>query len=274
MAPEVRTISPADAELLLAFNTHNRSANPNTIKRYAQTMRNGEWTLSNDIICIGADGVLMNGQHRLSAIVESQTEQEFWVWEGCPAEALMAMDMGKRREAADVATLSGVAISKAHAKALRLIGTDWSQRSTITATPGELITLNNEWATYLELAQKGLPTYHKTHALLVAAVAEAWHWCGSEVEKGVKAYDFIGIMIENTPHQDRPVDSKGADYIPCQYHRWVNQLAKGNKRLSAFSHYKIILNGLQAYLNDQNWGSAKQFNVAEAPMCASIFNRF
>jgi len=136
MAPEVRTISPADAELLLAFNTHNRSANPNTIKRYAQTMRNGEWTLSNDIICIGADGVLMNGQHRLSAIVESQTEQEFWVWEGCPAEALMAMDMGKRREAADVATLSGVAISKAHAKALRLIGTDWSQRWQPLPRPG------------------------------------------------------------------------------------------------------------------------------------------
>jgi hypothetical protein len=65
-------ITPELASSLLETNSNNRNLSKGTVEAYANDMLAGNWDESvGDAISIDTDGVLRNGQHRLSAIVLS-----------------------------------------------------------------------------------------------------------------------------------------------------------------------------------------------------------
>jgi len=271
MTATKQSISPEQASVILERNTHNRIASKATITRYAATMQRGEWKLSNDIICISPDGVLMNGQHRLKAVEESGTTQEFWVWENCPQEALLTMDLGRKRDASDTATLSsGNKISKAKAKALRLINTNFHDRVTITATPNQLILWWEKIGSEIDLAAQMLPKTGPQHSLFIAAATEAINSNPGSIDK---VADFFGILTDLAPATDRPLETQGADYIPFQMNKWMTSLHKSNQRFSSFAQYKMLLNALNAYVLGISWGTAKNCDVAKRTPSLPMFNR-
>ena len=49
----------------------NRPLSKKTVKKYAEAMKKGGWVLNNDAICIDDSGALINGQHRLEAVIVS-----------------------------------------------------------------------------------------------------------------------------------------------------------------------------------------------------------
>lgn len=72
MKLEVKKITPDMAREMLEANTHNRRLDAKTVSAYALDMKNGRWEIDSPTpITIGEDGVLKDGQHRLSAVVES-----------------------------------------------------------------------------------------------------------------------------------------------------------------------------------------------------------
>lgn len=248
MAPVIKTISPADAERLLAGNTNNRSLNKAAVNRYAAAMARGEWRLGNDAICIAVDGRLLNGQHRCHAVILSQTTQQFLVREDVEPDDLKGMDQGNRRTGADIATLLGHPITAAQQRALRLLGTDWSFTTMIaTPTVDMLIALEEEWRPYLDAASKTLLWHRRNAGIPTAAAAEALRWPLLE-DRAPMIADFFSITWDNTPATDRPTDSKHADFIPCQLHRYVNSLAKGKNQLRKYTQYKVVVTCLHAYL--------------------------
>ena len=63
-------------------------------------MRQNSWTLTSDAIAFDEDGNLIQGQHRLNAVVKTGLAQVFWVAYNFPAERLKAEpDSGSKREA-------------------------------------------------------------------------------------------------------------------------------------------------------------------------------
>lgn len=123
----VEKIGPDDAEALLARNYQGqRAIRDQTVKTYIDDMENGRWTLSNDAITVDVEGRLINGQHRLSAVLRSGTTHEFLVVRGLPTETYDAMDTGKRRSLVDRlramgeknVTIVGSALVKVRAYAL------------------------------------------------------------------------------------------------------------------------------------------------------------
>lgn len=73
-----------DAELaqyyLDKYNTNNyRKINTRTVDAYAKKMRDGEWFPSQSYITIDTNNVLINGQHRLAAMVKVGIEVESFV---------------------------------------------------------------------------------------------------------------------------------------------------------------------------------------------------
>lgn len=85
----------------------NRRFNQATADGYARDMAAGNWTLTNDAITFDRDGHLRNGQHRLTAVVESETTQPFLVLRGLPPENQANMDTGRKRTVADALHLRG-----------------------------------------------------------------------------------------------------------------------------------------------------------------------
>lgn len=263
MNTEIRKVSPELAADLLAKNTANRAINKRAVARYADAMQRGAWRVGNDAICVGSDGILLNGQHRLSAVVESGATVEMLFRSDVDKSDLFAMDQGNKRVAADIATLTGHSMTRSQAKALRLLGTDWQSRATI-AVPAvdELIELDQEWSIYLEHGTKLIVPTKRTLAIPVAAAAEAMRWQHLDGRQQMVA-DFFSIIWENTPAADRPTDSKGVDFIPCQFHRYVNGLAQKNKQLRRYDQYKLVVTGLHAYMTGQTMTRASKMDVTE-----------
>jgi hypothetical protein len=92
--------------MLLDKAAPNRSISNMLVLKYAVAMLDGDWHNIGDPIRLDERGRLSDGQHRLSAIVESETVQEFTVMEGVPLEqTIMAVDMGRKRSIVDILTI-------------------------------------------------------------------------------------------------------------------------------------------------------------------------
>ena len=64
-------VTPSLAERYLKRNSVNRNISQSVVDRYARDMRNGRWEQNGDVIRFDASGSLRDGQHRLTAIVQS-----------------------------------------------------------------------------------------------------------------------------------------------------------------------------------------------------------
>lgn len=103
-------ITPEMAETFLQNNINNRKLSANHVKGYEDLMKKGKWTLGNDAICFRADGVLINGQHRLAAIRECGIPQVCII--ALNAETNPNMDRGKGRSDADNLRMEGKIMNK------------------------------------------------------------------------------------------------------------------------------------------------------------------
>jgi hypothetical protein len=100
-------ISPALAGKLLALNTHNRPIRQADVADWKRKMLSGEYRPTHQGIALDTNGVLQDGQHRLTAIVELDVPQIAWVAVGMPPDNFTVTDAGRNRTYADVLSLSG-----------------------------------------------------------------------------------------------------------------------------------------------------------------------
>lgn len=104
---EVRTITARLAAGWIELNTRNRPLNRHFITELAGRMLRGEWQLNGEAVKLSETDQILDGQHRLWALVEaSQTDPdvriETFVIFGLPPETQDTMDSGRKRTLADV----------------------------------------------------------------------------------------------------------------------------------------------------------------------------
>lgn len=115
---EVMEIGPKLAEQLLARNSGNRALRKGRVKALAKEMTDGRWMLNGEAIKIGADGRLLDGQHRLAAIVQSGVTVQTLVIRNVEDEAFVTFDSGLARSAGDMLRSAGVEASAVAVAAL------------------------------------------------------------------------------------------------------------------------------------------------------------
>lgn len=100
---EMTTITPEMAENWLeTANTSNRNLRNRFVDLLTGAIQRGEWQVNGDAIKFDFNGKLLDGQHRLWAIVLADQPVETLVITGLPPETQDTMDMGVRRKLADV----------------------------------------------------------------------------------------------------------------------------------------------------------------------------
>ncbi len=102
---EVVDLTPAAARDILDGNTRNRSLRRDYVRQLAGAMERGEWLVNGEPVQVAVDGTLLNGQHRLSAIVESGVTVPMLLVRGLPVASQKTMDVGTRRTLSDVLAL-------------------------------------------------------------------------------------------------------------------------------------------------------------------------
>lgn len=100
-------ITPAMAKEYLQHNTANyRSLNKYRVLSYSEDMKNGKWQFNGEAITFGKDGRLLNGQHRLHAIVKAGVPVEMLVIFGLD-DGVNIYDIGGGRSTAQIAKARG-----------------------------------------------------------------------------------------------------------------------------------------------------------------------
>jgi hypothetical protein len=110
MSHEKILVTPEIAKGYLAKKSNFQRAISNAIvDRYAESMKRGEW-LCTPTHCVGisSDGFIVDGQHRLSAVVRSGCSVEMWVMRDAPPEIFSVIDQGRIRNVAQIAKMRGL----------------------------------------------------------------------------------------------------------------------------------------------------------------------
>lgn len=121
MKPEIKNITPKLAAQWLEANRNNRKLSDAHVAALSREMRSGRWKLNGDMIRRDLDGNLLDGQHRLAAVLRSGVTIRSWVMCGVPADVFDTIDVGKRRSAADTLSCLGEKDARTIAASLTLI---------------------------------------------------------------------------------------------------------------------------------------------------------
>lgn len=116
-------IAPADAERWLDKNESNRNTRARVVSAYARDMENGRWQATGETIKFDIHGNLLDGQHRLSAIIASGKPQRLLIVSGLEPSVRGVIDTGAPRTGGDALRMHGIGGSNpmALAAAARLL---------------------------------------------------------------------------------------------------------------------------------------------------------
>jgi hypothetical protein len=98
---EVMQITPTDAAAWLKANCKNRPVRKRHVQSLADQMKAGQWQLNGQGIVISHDEQVLDGQHRLLAIIECGLTIPSLVIYGITPEAFKTIDTGAVRSGAD-----------------------------------------------------------------------------------------------------------------------------------------------------------------------------
>jgi hypothetical protein len=100
-ATTIRDITPADARRMLEKNTNNRPLRDSWVEQLVGLIRDGKWAVTHQGIGISETGRVLDGQHRLHAILRSGRTVQVMVTTGMDEDMYRWIDGGKSRTVAD-----------------------------------------------------------------------------------------------------------------------------------------------------------------------------
>lgn len=99
---KIESITPEIAREYLSHNVNNRRIKAATVQALVRDIKNGDFVLTHQGIAFDEDGTLIDGQHRLQAVITAGTPVRMMVTRGLSKRALMVVDRGNTRSLSDI----------------------------------------------------------------------------------------------------------------------------------------------------------------------------
>jgi hypothetical protein len=229
---------------------NNRRVSNHIVRKYAEAMSEGRWLLTHQGIAFDREGWLLDGQHRLHAIIEAGIPVEVMVIPGCDPETFSILDTGLRRQAGQLIPVNG----KTVAAAARIIGTvtgAWSVRHVSAgiydtqATNDQILAVVADWPELTELSRPVVLCYQKvrinvaTH-LAVAAQAQRGEYAGK-----------LPAWFESLKSGEGLTGKDSRLLLRNRFIRDHRELNGGNARGSS---YRFVARAWNAYAQDRQLG--------------------
>lgn len=147
---KVELITPQKAQQWLASMGTNRNLRASMVEQIARDIRSGNWALNGESIKIDQDGRLVDGQHRLTAIIRSGRSVETVVVRGIGNDTVKTVDTGALRTKGDVLKMAGYPQSNSLGALIRAIkfdrecGCPFRGRSELSPTHNEVLDMAAE----------------------------------------------------------------------------------------------------------------------------------
>ncbi len=251
----VETVTPQMARQYLSKSRGNRRVRPRAIDMLARDITNGNFYTTNQGIGFNEEGTLVDGHHRLLAIIKAGVPATMQVTRGMSRSATFAIDRGETRSVRDVIDLSGEVKSEDNKSILdRRIVSAINQLvkfgyKSVKLSASETLGLFNNFKRWINplyslIFSKGQCSGN-TAPVVAAAIAAAL--CGTDMTAIER---FFGVMNRD--------DLSGCDCYNTQAAlNWRRQL------LEAKAH-GVRIEKRKLYLGTQNalWHFANSTNVS------------
>lgn len=194
-------LTPAVAEKWLGQNHGNRNVRTAKVKSLARDMRNGAWLTDGSPYRFDWNGVLIDGQHRCEAVIESGITVRALVIRGLAPETREVMDTGTKRTPADALFFAGYDQNKNVVAAAARIALARESGYLATAFGGIAPNVTNtetvNWVRENEEVAYAVALAQKTSGR-IGITPSPWAYCLYEFEKidGQVAVEFADSMHE------------------------------------------------------------------------------
>lgn len=103
----IEVVDPEKARVFLRANYHNRKFIQSSIETFSEDMEKDNWKFTGATIKIDKDGKLLDGQHRLAAIIRTQKAQDLAIMYNLEPDCFTVIDTGSTRRGKDVFSIQG-----------------------------------------------------------------------------------------------------------------------------------------------------------------------
>ncbi len=187
----IEIITPKKAKQILELNTHNRRPSPAHIAALATDMINGDWKTNGDAIRFNSS-YLLDGQHRLHAVIKSDVPIETLVVRGLSEDVFHTIDTNlKQRTLLDVLNMEAIKGSQVLASMSK-----WVERyfigelhEALKFTVSESLALIDKYPGMIESACYITPK--RKRLVLAPGVLGACHYIFKQIDE-----DLAGTFVE------------------------------------------------------------------------------
>ena len=172
---DIVLIDPDFAQELLKRNTMNRKISQAHVKSITHDMENSDFDFNGDAIRLSKDGVLLDGQQRLTSIINSNKTIPTVFVRGLEKEAMDTIDSGRKRKHSDRLSIRGV-----------------SNASAVSAVLSNLVRLGKRYEGWGVITHKQLDNVLELHPRVVDSVSFT-RKAFRNIENILAAVHYIGV---------------------------------------------------------------------------------
>lgn len=203
------TVTPELAKEWLKLNTRNRKVSPIRVKGYADQMKAGAWRITGQAIQFDTDGVLIDGQHRLEAVVMANVPVRMAVVRELEPEVREVIDTGWVRQAAHLLSMEGATHCNELSGALRMLLAYEGGRSLLARGSGGRNDITN--AAIVEAfhrhpgMQDSVQAVRKLKAMIYTTSAGFCHYMFSQYSPEMADKFFRGLAVGGNLKDTSPI---------------------------------------------------------------------
>lgn len=203
----VEEITPHLAKEYLDHNRHNRALRTKVVSAYARDIVAGDWRWNGEAIKFDDEGALLDGQHRLAAIIEADLPVKMLVVRGLPHSTQETMDTGVKRRFNDVLRLRGEASANALAAIVNAVtgyqhfgGKAFSKRTNTNAELSKTLEVYPWLRQATEVADRA-----RRHSAIFGSVAGLAYWVFALIDEEDARFFFDRLSSEEGHHEGEPI---------------------------------------------------------------------
>lgn len=189
-------------ELFKKRANNNRNLDSKYINKYALDMKKNRWVPGpGSILSFSSDGILLNGHHRLKAIIKAGVSIPMILEENVPKESMLVMDTGNKRNSGEIFQIHGVKEDASiKARASRVL---------INLANEKLTDSINNRARSSEITERDILNYFKKNEEIIskgASVAKKCRKNNKFIPTGTLAAYYVIFSIANKERVDEFFD--------------------------------------------------------------------
>ena len=254
-------ITPEMAAEILEKAKPNRKLSPGEVERWTSAMMRGQWKIGAPIM-FNRREQLIDGQHRLRAVIKSGISIEFAVMYG--VDDSMHVDIGRKRNPADMLAMAGFENASALAGASRILVSaetstlSWPMGKNPSVTVDDIIDRAKSDSILIASVSRAVGEGRMISKLLSSVSLTAWFlYC---VHRFVDDQELVDTFVATVCGKCPPMRENDPAF---KVFSRLNTLSLGTRRMSVEEKTAIFVKAWNAYVENRSPGVLKYAKYVE-----------